>query len=130
MKRLTGGAAAARARCSMGLESASAVAPPPMVVKNLRRFMPLPSPGGGFNLVLPHQSRNQGACLGEAWPHCAMHRRGPSGYRCSMEIREMTVADYDAARALWQASAGARLSPGDAAPQLAAFLSRNPRLPL
>jgi ribosomal protein S18 acetylase RimI-like enzyme len=47
-----------------------------------------------------------------------------------MEIRSMTIEDHAAARALWQASEGVRLSPGDAEDELAAFLARNPGLSL
>lgn len=46
----------------------------------------------------------------------------------SMEIREMTMADYDAMLALWQISEGIGLSNADSRDNIASYLQRNPGL--
>ncbi len=43
-------------------------------------------------------------------------------------IREMTMADYDAAMALWQRTEGMGLRPADAPEHIARYLARNPGL--
>lgn len=43
-----------------------------------------------------------------------------------MEIREITMEDYEAMRALWEASPGVRLIDADSEESIAAFLRRNP----
>lgn len=45
-----------------------------------------------------------------------------------MDIRLMTLSDYDAVLALWQASPGVGLSDADSRPAIARFLERNPGL--
>ncbi|HVZ72059.1 MAG TPA: GNAT family N-acetyltransferase [Polyangia bacterium] len=47
-----------------------------------------------------------------------------------MTIRPFVIEDYAAARALWLASDGVGLSPGDEPAEVAAFLARNPELSL
>lgn len=46
----------------------------------------------------------------------------------SVEIREMTMADYDAMLALWQISEGIGLSNADSRDNIASYLQRNPGL--
>ena len=46
----------------------------------------------------------------------------------SIEIREMTIGDYDAVYALWAASEGIGLSDADSRDSIKRFLERNPRL--
>ncbi len=46
----------------------------------------------------------------------------------SIEIREMTITDYENAIALWKASAGVGLSNADSKEHIAQFLERNPSL--
>ncbi len=43
----------------------------------------------------------------------------------AVSLREMTIADYDDARALWERSEGVGLSAADARENISAFLSRN-----
>jgi ribosomal protein S18 acetylase RimI-like enzyme len=43
-------------------------------------------------------------------------------------IREMSIADYDVASALWAASEGVGLSDADSRETIAAYLDRNPRM--
>jgi ribosomal protein S18 acetylase RimI-like enzyme len=45
-----------------------------------------------------------------------------------MTIRELTVADYEEALKLWEASEGVALSPSDTREQFEMFLERNPGL--
>ena len=45
-----------------------------------------------------------------------------------MYIREMTIQDYDAVIALWQATEGVGLSEADARKAIARYLARNPGL--
>lgn len=45
-----------------------------------------------------------------------------------MNIREMTICDYDACLALWQSSPGVRVTAEDSEKSIAAFLARNPGL--
>jgi ribosomal protein S18 acetylase RimI-like enzyme len=47
-----------------------------------------------------------------------------------MVIRTFAPTDYASAHALWLASDGVGMSPGDEEPQVAAFLARNPGLSL
>jgi ribosomal protein S18 acetylase RimI-like enzyme len=47
-----------------------------------------------------------------------------------MVIRPFSPTDYAAAHALWLASDGVGMSPGDEEPRIAAFLARNPGLSL
>ena len=46
----------------------------------------------------------------------------------AVEIREMSLEDYDQAMELWQSTEGIGLSSADARPSIAAFLERNPGL--
>ena len=46
----------------------------------------------------------------------------------NIHIREMTMADYDAAMALWQRTEGMGLRPADAPEHIARYLARNPGL--
>jgi ribosomal protein S18 acetylase RimI-like enzyme len=46
----------------------------------------------------------------------------------SVEIREMTIDDYDQSVALWQVSQGVELSNADSRGHIEAFLQRNPGL--
>ncbi len=45
-------------------------------------------------------------------------------------IRELTIADYDAALALWRTSEGIGLSAADSKENIAAYLERNPGMSL
>jgi len=47
-----------------------------------------------------------------------------------MDIREMTIGDYDEVLALWKGTEGVGLTPADSRQNVARFLARNPGLSL